>query len=120
MSESDGTGRQQAPVLATLPEVADALDVVVTRVHQYLRDGELVAVRGEDGVRRVPALLIMDGEIVRGASGVFTLLRDAGFSDEEIVDWLHREDDSLPGSPLEALRDNRGTKVKRRAQVAGY
>lgn len=109
-----------APIWATLPEIADALGVVVTRVHQYLRDGELVALRGEDGVRRVPALLILDGEIVRGTPGVITLLRDAGFSDDDIVDWLHREDESLPGTPIVALRENRGTKVKRRAQVAGY
>ena len=42
------------------------------------------------------------------------------FTDDEIIDWLHRVDDSLPGSPIEALRANRGSEVKRRAQVAGY
>ena len=51
---------------------------------------------------------------------MITLLRDAHYADDEIVDWLHREDDSLPGSPIEALRANRGSEVKRRAQVAGY
>jgi hypothetical protein len=42
------------------------------------------------------------------------------YSDDEIVEWLYREDDSLPGSPIEALRANRGSEVKRRAQVAGF
>jgi hypothetical protein len=51
---------------------------------------------------------------------VITVLRDARFTDDEIVEWLHRSDDSLPGSPIEALRANRGSEVKRRAQVAGY
>jgi len=103
----------------TLPEVADALGLPLNRVHQLIRDGQLVALR-QDGVRRVPATLVQDGQVVKHLPGVITLLRDAGYQDEEIVDWLHREDDSLPGSPIQALRENRGTEVKRRAQAAGF
>jgi hypothetical protein len=106
--------------LLTVPDVAAALDVPVTRVHQYLRDGALVGVRGDDGVRRVPADFVQDGGIVKGLAGVITLLRDARYGDQEIVDWLGRADDSLPGTPIQALRENRGTEVKRRAQVAGF
>lgn len=106
--------------LLTLPEVADRLDVRITRVHQLVRDGQLVAVSGEDGVRRVPADFVCDGAIVKGLPGVIMLLRDARFADSEIVDWLHRQDDSLPGRPIDALRENRGTEVKRRAQAAGF
>jgi hypothetical protein len=51
---------------------------------------------------------------------VITLLRDARYQDEEIVDWLFRADDSLPGTPIQALRENRGTEIKRRAQAAGF
>jgi hypothetical protein len=105
--------------LLTIPEVADALCVKVTRVHQYLRDGQLVGVRDE-GVRRVPALLVQDGMIVKSLPSVITQLRDAQYEDADIVEWLFRVDDSLPGSPIEALRENRGSEVKRRAQVAGY
>jgi len=106
--------------LMALPDVAEALDMPVTRVHQSIRDGQLVAVRDDAGVRRVPALFIQDGLVVKSLPGVITLLRDGGYADEEIVDWLFREDDSLPGSPIQALRENRGTEVKRRAQVAGF
>lgn len=106
--------------LMTIPDVAAALGVPVTRVHQYLRDGHLLAVKQDDGVRRVPALFVQDGVIVKSLTAVITQLRDARYADEEIVDWLFRADDSLPGSPIEALRANRGTEVKRRAQVAGY
>jgi hypothetical protein len=108
------------PDLISLPEVAQALDVAITRVHQYVRDGQLVAVRDAENVRRIPATLVQDGLVVKSLPGVITLLRDAGYDDDEIVDWLHREDDSLPGSPIQALRENRGTEVKRRAQVAGF
>jgi DNA invertase Pin-like site-specific DNA recombinase len=77
-------------------------------------------VRGEDGVRRIPAELVQDGAVVKHLPSVITQLRDARYEDHEIVDWLFREDDTLPGTPIAALRANRGSEVKRRAQVAGY
>jgi hypothetical protein len=106
--------------LLPLPEVAEALGVPVTRVHQLVRDGHLVQIKNADGVRCVPALMIQNGAVVKWLPSVITQLRDARFADEEIIDWLFRADDSLPGSPIEALRANRGSEVKRRAQVAGY
>ena len=45
------------------------------------------------------------------------MLQDGGFSDEEAFDWLFRADDSLPGTPVQALRDDRHTEVTRRAQA---
>ena len=106
--------------LLAIPDVAQALGIPVTRVHQLVRDGHLVAIRDEGGVRRIPGELIQDGAVVKALPSVITQLRDARFADHEIVDWLFREDDSLPGTPIGALRANRGSEVKRRAQVAGY
>lgn len=106
--------------LLTFPDAADALGVRVNRVHQLVRDGQLVAVKDADGHKCVPALLIRDGAVVKWLPSVITMLRDAHFADHEIVDWLFREDDALPGTPIDALRANRGSEVKRRAQVAGY
>jgi hypothetical protein len=106
--------------LLSIPDIAEALGVPVTRVHQYLRDGQLVAVRDDANVKRVPADLIQNGAVVKHLSSVITQLRDAQYEDDEIVAWLFRDDDSLPGTPIAALRANRGSEVKRRAQVAGY
>ena len=106
--------------LLTIPEAAAALGVPVTRVHQQLRDGHLIGVRDPNGARCVPAAFIADGVIVKALPSVITQLRDARYDDDEIVEWLFREDESLPGSPIDALRANRGSEVKRRAQVAGY
>jgi Rv2175c C-terminal domain of unknown function len=106
--------------LLSFPDVAEQLGVPVTRVHQLVRDGQLVAVRRGDGPRGVPALFVQDGAVVRWLPSVITMLRDARFADEEIVDWLYRDDATLPGRPIEALRANRGAEIKRRAQVAGY
>jgi hypothetical protein len=106
--------------LLTFPAVAEALGVPVNRIHQYVRDGHLVAVHNDAGVRCVPGEFVQNGVIVKSLHSVITMLRDARFEDAEIVDWMFREDDSLPGCPIEALRANRGSEVKRRAQVAGY
>lgn len=106
--------------LLTFPVVAEALGVPVTRIHQYVRDGHLLAVADDEGVRCIPAEFIQDGAPVKWLHSVITMLRDARFSDPEIVDWLFREDESLAGCPIAALRANRGSQVKRFAQVAGY
>ncbi len=103
----------------TLPDVAAALDIPVTRVHQLLRDGALLATR-VDGVLKIPADLIGDGVVIKGLTGTITLLRDAGYDDEAALRWLFRPDDSLPGTPAQALAENRGTEVKRRAQASAF
>jgi hypothetical protein len=106
--------------LIAVPEAAQVLGVPPKRIGQWIRDGVLLAVRDVEGERCVPAAFIQEGAVVKGLPGVVTLLRDAGYQDDEIVTWLFRADESLPGTPIQALRENRGTEVKRRAQVAGY
>ena len=100
-------------------EIGELLGIAGPRVHALVRDGVLIEVR-IDGVRGIPASFVQDGEIVKHLTSVITQLHDARYDDVEVVEWLHREDDSLPGSPIQALRENRGTEVKRRAQVAGF
>jgi Rv2175c C-terminal domain of unknown function len=106
--------------LLPLPDVAERLNLPITRVHQLIRDGAVVAVSRPDEPRTIPAAFIGDEGPVKGLPAVITLLRDARYHDEEIIDWLFRADDSLPGTPIQALRDNRGTEIKRRAQAAGF
>ncbi|MFY1637380.1 Rv2175c family DNA-binding protein [Solwaraspora sp. WMMB335] len=103
----------------TLPEVAERLDVTISKVHQMVRDRELLALR-RDGVRRVPAELIANRTVRRHLPGILTLLHDAGFSDEETLRWLYRADDTLPGTPAAALGGDRAREVKRRAQAEGF
>lgn len=103
----------------TLPDIADQMQVPVTRVRQMVRDRTILA-RREDGVLRVPAGFIRDGAVVKGLPGLLTVLADAGFSDEDCLEWLFREDPSLPGTPVQALNENRGKEVKRRAQALAF
>jgi Rv2175c C-terminal domain of unknown function len=103
----------------TLPEVAEQLDLPVTRVHQLIRDRGLLAVRRE-GVLRVPVELIATPTVRKHLPGVLTLLHDAGYNDEEALRWLYTADESLPGTPALALSRDRATEVKRRAQALGF
>jgi len=94
------------------------LGVPASRVRQLIRDHQLAgAVPSEGAGLQVPAELIMDGEIVKGVPGLVTLLHDGGYDDREILTWMFTSDDSLPGRPIDALRENRGSEVKRRAQA---
>lgn len=101
-----------------LPDVAERLGQAITRVHQLIRDGHLLAVRRE-GVLAVPSSFLTDAAVVKGLGGTITLLRDNGYHEDEILRWLFTEDDTLPGTPIDALRGDRGREVKRRAQAMG-
>lgn len=102
-----------------LPQVAERLGLPINRVHQLLRDGQLLAER-RNGVLVVPAAFLAAGGVVKGLPGTITVLRDSGYSTDEILRWLFTEDDTLPGTPIEALRGDRGREVKRRAQAMGF
>ena len=105
----------------TVPELAESLDTDVVHVRQMLKDGNLVGVRrGERSVISVPAAFIENGEVVKKIPGLLTLLRDAGFDENESLRWIFTPDDSLPGTPMQALVENRHTEVRRRAQSLAF
>lgn len=97
---------------------ATELHVTVTKIRTLIREHQLAAAVPSPGAgQQVPAELIMDGEIVKGVPGLLTLFADGGWDDREKLTWLFTEDESLPGRPIDALRENRGSEVKRRAQA---
>jgi hypothetical protein len=104
----------------SISEVAGQLDLPISRVKQLLRDRKLIAVIRPGGDRSVPAAFINDGQIVKGLSGTLTLLSDCGFEDEEAIQWLFTADETLPGTPIQALYARRGTEVNRRAQALAF
>jgi hypothetical protein len=117
-----------APDLAALVDewwdwaaASGALGVSVSKVRQYIREHQLagaVPVEGEG--QRIPAALIQDGAIVKGVPGVLTVLHDGGYNDRTSIAWLFSHDETLPGRPIDALRENRGAEVKRRAQSMAF
>ena len=105
----------------TLPDVAERLGLDVGKVRRLLQDRYLVAVRrGERNVLSVPAPLLADGAPLAELRGTLTVLADAGYDDEAALRWLFTPDDSLPGRPVDALREGRKTEVRRRAQALAF
>ena len=115
-----------------LPSVAALLGVPVTKVHQQLREGHLLAVR-RDGVVVVPTILFNEaGEVVKSLPGLLAVLHDGGYRNTEIVRWLFTADPSLTitrdGSlepsanarPVDALHSHQAREVVRRAQAMAY
>lgn len=104
----------------TIPEVADRLALPASRVKQLLRDRKLLAVQRPNGTFSIPAAFIDDDQVVRGLHGTLTVLFDCGFEPVEALLWLFTADESLPGTPIQAIAQHRGTEVNRRAQALAF
>ena len=103
-----------------IPDVAARLSIPAGRVKQLLRDRKLLAVSRPDGSIAVPAAFLDGPQIVKGLQGTLTLLRDCGFDEIAALRWLFTEDETLPGTPIQALGRNRRTEVNRRAQALAF
>ncbi|OQZ96253.1 Rv2175c family DNA-binding protein [Mycolicibacter algericus] len=115
-----------------LPTVADMLGVPVTKVHQYLRDNHLLAVR-RGGVLVVPQVFFTAaGDVVKSLPGLLAVLHDGGYQQTDIVRWLFTHDPSLSltrdgaresvanARPIDALHAHQAREVMRRAQAMAY
>lgn len=115
-----------------LKRVAELMGVPVTKVHQQLREGHLVAVRRGEGLVVPQVFFTKSGEVVKSLPGLLTILHDGGYHDTEIVRWLFTRDPSLTvtrdGSrdalnnarPVDALHAHQAREVVRRAQAMAY
>jgi hypothetical protein len=114
-----------------LAKVAELLRIPVTKVHQRLRDGQLVAVR-RNGAPMIPQIFFSDGHLLKPLPGLLAVLRDGGYRDTEILRWLFTADPSLTltrdgtrdvianARPVDALQSHQAREVLRRAQALAY
>lgn len=119
-----------------LPTVAELLRIPVTKVHQQLRDGQLIAVRRK-GIPVIPTAFFTEPEagraqVVKTLSGLLGVLRDGGYGDAEILRWMFTPDPSLTltrdgarepvsnARPVDALHAHQAREVLRRAQAMAY
>jgi hypothetical protein len=103
----------------TIPDLTELLGLKVSQVRRLIEDRQLLASR-VDGVWRVPAPFIMNGEPLGELRGTIVVLADSGFSDDEAMQWLLSPEDSLGTSPIEALRAGRKAEVRRVAQSLAF
>lgn len=112
---ADESGRSRTNWL-TLPDVAEMIGETTARVRRLIDEHHLVALR-RDGVLRVPELFLLEGRPLASLRGTIIVLQDAGFSDEELVDWLLEPDETIGMPPIDALRAGRKSEVRRVAQT---
>ena len=103
----------------TIPDLTELLGLKVSQVRRLIEDRALLA-RRVDGVWKVPQVFIVDGEPMHELKGTLVVLADAGFSDEEAMNWLLAEEESLGVSPVAALLAGRKAEVRRVAQALGF
>lgn len=106
-------------VWLTVPDLVDLLGIPQSRVRRLLEEHALLGTR-VDGVLKVPADFVRDGEPLGELRGTVVVLHDAGFSDDEAISWLLAENDLLGIAPIDALRAGRKTEVRRVAQALGF
>lgn len=105
----------------TVPDIVESTGLDVRELRRLLDVRAIVAVPiGERGVKKIPARFFRDGEPLDSLKGTIQVLTDAGYSDEELIGWLFTEDETLPGSPMDALEVGRKTEVRRRASALAW
>ena len=103
----------------TIPDLVETLGIGLSKVRRLIEDRSLLAAK-VDGVWKVPESFIRDGEPLPELRGTLLVLKDSGFSDEEAVNWLLTEEESIGIPPIDALRAGRKAEVRRVAQALGF
>lgn len=100
----------------TLADVAERTGESPGRVRRLLDERHLVGSR-RDGVFKVPEVFLVEGKPLSSLRGTVIVLQDAGFSDDEVIDWLLEAEPSIGVAPIEALVEGRKSEVRRVAQT---
>ena len=103
----------------TVPDLVELFGISVGKVHRLVEDHYLV---GEkiDGVFKIPADFVVDGEPLASLRGTVLALLDAGFTETEAVHWLVSENDELGERPVDSLRAGRKSAVRRATQGLAF
>jgi len=103
----------------TIPDLTEMLGLKVSQVRRLIEERALLAQR-VDGIWKVPAPFIVDGEPMHELKGTIILLGDSGFSDDEAMNWLLSTEESLGVAPIDALKAGRKAEVRRVAQSLAF
>lgn len=108
-----------APQYLTVPDLVEMFDETVSRVHRLIEEHHLPGWK-VDGVFKVPAEFVLNGEIISAMRGTVMTLLDAGFSTDEAVKWLLADNDELGERPIDTLRAGHKAAVRRAVQGLAF
>lgn len=111
------TGDNSTPTAwLTLPELVERLGVPLGRVRRLIDDRYLVGSR-RNGPLSVPEVFLAGDEPLSSLRGTVIVLQDAGFGDDELIDWLLAHEESIGTAPIQALHEGRKSEVRRVART---
>ena len=100
----------------TTPDLVEILDEPLGRVRRLIAEQHLVG-SDRSGVFAVPSIFIVDGRPLSSLRGTIIVLKDAGFTDDEVIDGLLEDDEELGRTPIAALLDGHKSAVRRVART---
>lgn len=103
----------------TMAELVEATGEGLGRVRRMLDEKQLVGSR-RHGAFAVPAIFLVGAEHqhpLGSLRGTIIALQDAGFSDDELIDWLLGFEASIGQTPISALLEGRKSEVRRVARA---
>lgn len=135
--------RAFADEIISTDRAAELLGIHPSQVKQLVKDNYLVAVKTGEG-SGIPRKMLQSLDEAKAVAvvkpvnedkpkpppatmgplwnlrGTITLLRDGGFSDVEILDWLWTVDEALDMAPIDALRVGLHHRVNNLAASLGF
>ncbi|MGL3151302.1 Rv2175c family DNA-binding protein [Microbacterium sp. A82] len=100
----------------TTPDLVEILDEPLGRVRRLIAEQYLVG-SSRNGAFAVPSIFIVDARPLASLRGTIIVLKDAGFSDDEVIDWLMADQEELGRTPIAALLDGHKSAVRRVART---
>lgn len=111
--------REESIQWLSYADLVEVLGEPLGRIRRLIDDRHLIASRRAGGGPKVPDVFIDDGRPLASLRGTVFVLHDAGFTDDEAIDWLLAPEESIGMSPIDALRAGRKAEVRRVAQALG-
>ncbi|WP_424935982.1 MULTISPECIES: Rv2175c family DNA-binding protein [Bacteria] len=100
----------------TLPELVEILDEPLGRVRRLIDDRHLIGSK-RNGPFAVPSVFLQGDRPLPSLRGTVIALADAGFSDDEAIDWLLAPEETIGRPPIEALQQGHKSEVRRVART---
>jgi len=100
----------------TLPELVETLGEPLGRVRRLIDERHLVGSK-RNGAFAVPSVFLQGDRPLPLLRGTVIALADAGFTDDETIDWLLAPEETIGRAPIEALRDGHKSEVRRVART---
>ncbi|MHA3684549.1 Rv2175c family DNA-binding protein [Leucobacter sp. HY1908] len=105
--------------LLTIADLVERFDASPGRIHRMIEDHQLATVRVE-GALRIPAEFVQGNQPLPALRGTLLVLLDAGFANDEAVDWLMTVNDELGERPIDSLSRGNKAAVRRATQGLAF